>query len=69
MSYLDPFSYRTLGMFEDEFYCAVDSLYYKSLRSPVDREEVLSLLRQYCVEFSDLSTELRGKIGDIVVKD
>lgn len=69
MSYLDPFSYRTLGIFEEEFQDAVDSLYRKSLKKPVPRAEVEALLRSYCVEFKDLSTWLRGKVGDIEVCD
>ena len=65
----DAFNWTVLGMFEDEFEQAVDCLYRKSLQKPVPRAEVEALLRSYCVEFKDLSTWLRGKVGDIEVCD
>lgn len=65
----DAFNWTTLGMFQEEFELAVDSLYRKSLQKPVPRAEVEALLRSYCVEFKDLSTWLRGKVGDIEVCD
>lgn len=69
MNPADIFSWRCLGMIETEFEDAVDSLYRKSLQKPVPRAEVEALLRSYCVEFKDLSTWLRGKVGDIEVCD
>lgn len=58
-----------LGMFEEAFEDEVDSLLARSRRYPVSRADVEGLLARYGVRFSDLSTWLRGKVGDIEVID
>lgn len=66
---LDFWSYTVLGMYEEELESRVDSLYRKSLSNPVPRHVVTDLLDEYNVKFGDLSTWLRGKVGDIRVLD
>lgn len=58
-----------LGMFEEEFEDEVDLLLARSRRYPVSHSDVEELLASYHVHFSDLSTWLRGKVGDIEVID
>ena len=66
---LDPYSYKTLGMFEEEFEDRVDLLRRESMLNPVPRRLVDNLLAEYGVEFSTLSTWLKNKVGDISVCD
>ena len=66
---LDPYSYKTLGMFEEEFEDRVDLLRKESMSNPVPRRVVDNLLAEYGVEFSTLSTWLKNKVGDISVCD
>jgi len=66
---LDFWSYTVLGMYEEELESRVDSLYRKSLSNPVPRHVVTDLLDEYNVKLGDLSTWLRGKVGDIRVLD
>lgn len=66
---LDPYSYKTLGMFEEEFEDRVDLLRKESMLNPVPRRLVDNLLAEYGVEFSTLSTWLKNKVGDISVCD
>lgn len=66
---LDPYSYKTLGMFEEEFEDRVDLLRKESMLNPVPRRLVDNLLAEYGIEFSTLSTWLKNKVGDISVCD
>lgn len=66
---LDPYSYKTLGMFEEEFEDRVDMLRKESMSRPVQRRVVDNLLAEYGVEFSTLSTWLKNKVGDILICD
>lgn len=66
---LDPYSYKTLGMFEEEFEDRIDMLRKESMSRPVQRRVVDNLLAEYGVEFSTLSTWLKNKVGDILICD
>lgn len=65
----DPYSYTVLGMFAEELEDRIDLLYRESLQNPVPRSRVDNLLAEYGVEFSQLDTWMRGKVGDIEVCD
>lgn len=56
-------------MAEEEFENAVDALVRQSRITPVSRATVYALLDSYHVTFGDLSSWLRGKVGDIEVCD
>lgn len=58
-----------LGMAEEEFENEVDSLVASSRKHAVSRADVFALLDRYHVTMGDLSTWLRGKVGDIEVYD
>lgn len=58
-----------LGMAEEAFENDVDSLLATSRKSPVSRADVYALLDRYHVTLGELSTWLRGKVGDIEVYD
>lgn len=58
-----------LGMAEEEFENEVDALVRQSRITPVSRATVYALLDSYHVTFGDLSSWLRGKVGDIEVCD
>lgn len=58
-----------LGMAEEAFENDIDSLVASSRKSPVSRADVYALLERYHVSLGELSTWLRGKIGDIEVYD
>lgn len=61
----DPYNYTVLGMYQDRVEDDINSLYKRSLKIPVRREEVENLLTQYGINFYQLPTWLKWKIGDI----
>lgn len=65
----DVWSYSVLGMFADSLEDDVNTLYRRSLREPVQREEVDDLLANYNVRFEDLPSWLHARVGEIEVAD
>ena len=63
----DPYNYTILGMYQERIEDDIDSLYRRSMKTPIYREEIENLLAQYGIDFCQLPSWLKWKIGDIKI--